>query len=408
MLSGRGQSDAATRSFERARLLAEACSDVGLKVIPRLASDHAEWIRDVVGSEADTGPLGWFFLQRLGVYVDAHIEGQISTGSHEKLVELAALDADEVNAAIAAQGMPPPPPPEWPSSTKAVADGVKRCGIGIIGDPHVGVEASSLMLPAALDSLSKEAIDGAVAIGDLTQNGQEALFVEAFSALTRAPFPIHVTLGNHDMWGGGDAKARGQKFFAQIFSRKPYSLQQHEGCRLIILDSSDPRASPFPPFDLTAGSFTNQPNESVPGGVFSAETLEWLETIEPSGPSFVFLHHPPYPYLGFPPLVFGLDEASTQALRRLNDRVGVSAVFCGHTHRSALTYLGKTPVIEVPSIKEWPFGYGLLEVTDIAWSFNLRPIEAPDAVAKLNSGAGLLFRRYARGPQEARSFSALL
>ncbi|MGH2768652.1 MAG: metallophosphoesterase family protein, partial [Actinomycetota bacterium] len=134
---------------------------------------------------------------------------------------------------------------------------------------------------------------------------------------------------------------------------------------------------------------------------------EWAAAIERGPPTFILLHHPPFPYLGFPPIVFGLDEAGTALLEDLAHRLGAWAIFCGHTHRCAASELAGTPVLEVPSVKEWPFGYGIVEVAGSGWSFNLRPITNSAAVAEFSPRASLLFRRYARGPEEARAFVGL-
>ena len=121
-------------------------------------------------------------------------------------------------------------------------------------------------------------------------------------------------------------------------------------------------------------------------------------------PTFILLHHPPYPYLGMPPLVFGLDEGSTASLAELADRVDAKAIFVGHTHRCYLTDLDGTPVIEVASSSDWPFGYNIVEVTEGGWSFNLYPIDYDPQLDPLNH-RDYLFRRYATGPEEARALA---
>jgi hypothetical protein len=188
------------------------------------------------------------------------------------------------------------------------------------------------------------------------------------------------------------------------------------GVRLIVIDSADPTPSPFPPFDLVGGAFTNERSETLPGGRFSDETAAWVASIGPDGPdgaggsgqgrpTFVILHHPPFPYLGFPPLVFGLDQRSTGLLAGLVERAGVWGVICGHTHRSHRTEIAGVPVVEIPASKDWPFGYGMLEVADAGWAINLHPVDDEALVADVSPEAGLLFRRYARGTPEGRAFS---
>jgi len=409
VLSGFGHTDAGTRTAERARILAAECSRQGVGLAPRLAGEHARWLANVAGDQHETGLLGWFFLQRLGMYVDGHIASQLVPAARDRFVELGAADAEAVaQALLTAAGRGSPKDfAEWPHCPPAVAPGDVLAKFGIIGDPHIGLPISNRLVASAITDLNGEGVAFSVAIGDLTQNGEQAFFEQARTIFDASSAPVIVTLGNHDMWGGADksgaADARGHAHFRSVFERPPFGIHEFNGVRVIVLDSSDPAPSPFPPFDLMGGSFTEQPNESVPGGRLSEEVCDWMARIEPAGPTFILLHHPPHPYMGFPPIIFGLDEDATHRLADLAERTGALAIFCGHTHRSALSELEGVPVIEVPSAKEWPFGYGIVEVTQEAWSFNLRPISESSMDDSDDGGAGLIFRRYARGPDEARA-----
>jgi predicted phosphodiesterase len=303
-------------------------------------------------------------------------------------------------------GLPPPPPPEWPQAPAAPAPGSVHTRFGIIGDPHVGSTAGNKFLPPVIDELNKQNVEFSVAIGDLTQNGREELFHQIKAELDRLTASYEVTLGNHDMWGGGTPSAVGQQRFESVFGRKPYAVHDTGRVRVILLNSADPRESPFPPFDLITGTFTSDPNEAIPGGSFSEETIAFAESLAADGPTFIVLHHPPYPYLGFPAIMFGLDEPSTGVLRDLAKRTNAWGIIAGHTHRSALSDLDSIPVLEVPSPKEWPYGYGIVEVSDDGWAYNLHPAGDEQLVAEASVSANALVRRYARGPDEARAFSA--
>ncbi|HLG92993.1 MAG TPA: hypothetical protein VKY15_08455, partial [Acidimicrobiales bacterium] len=150
----------------------------------------------------------------------------------------------------------------------------------------------------------------------------------------------------------------------------------------------------------------NDPKESIPGGTFSEEVAGWAAEREAEDiPTFIVLHHPPYPYLGFPALLFGLDEPSTRVLEDLVVRVKAWGIICGHTHRCALSQLAGVPVLEVPCPKEWPFGFGVVEVSDEGWAYNLHPVGSEELVAQSSFSANAVFRRYSRGPDEARAFS---
>lgn len=413
-----GHGDAGVRGAERARILAAECSKRRVGLAPRLASDHARFLAHVAGNHQETGPLGWFFLQRLGMYVDGHVASELDPATHARFVELGAADIKSVSEALLAASAPSHPASdqgaldvaEWPACAPAVAPGETLAKFGIVGDPHIGLEISNRLVAAALTDLNRKTVDFSVALGDLTQNGSLVFFEQARTIFDASSSPVVVTLGNHDMWGGGatEERATGHEHFESVFERPPFGVHEKNGVRVIVLDSSDPTPSPFPPFDLMGGSFTDQPNESVPGGQLSEEVCDWMSGIGPAGPTFILLHHPPHPYMGFPPIIFGLDEDATHRLGDLAERTRTLAIFCGHTHRSALGKLEGVPVIEVPSVKEWPFGYGIVEVTEEAWSFNLRPITGSSMDDADAGGAGLIFRRYARGPDEARALTGRL
>lgn len=405
VLSGRGHGDASVRSQARARLIASACADQGVRIVPRFASAHAEWMADVAGSQKETGALGWFFLQRLGMFVDAHLSFGISAPRHQELVSLGAPDVEEVNRALAETGLPPTPGPEWPHVEESHPEGKVVTKIGIIGDPHIGLASSNELVPAVISALGDEGIGAAVAMGDMTQDGREEYFIKAKEVFAAAKFPVLMTLGNHDMWGRGSDIARGQDWFATHLGGKPFGATKVGPVTLVVLNSADPVASTFPPFDMMLGTFTEGPKESVTRGEFGEEVTQFMAEVDVEPPAIIFLHHPPYPYMALPPIVFGLTEQSTDLLTTFAHRIGAAAIFCGHTHRSARYEVDSVPVIEVPSAKEWPFGYGVIEVSDTEFSYNLKPIPDKALIEKASMQAGVMFRRYGRGPDSARSFT---
>lgn len=406
VLGFRGRHAASVRVAGRARILATRCGELGVQVQPAWASEHATWMAGVAGDEAKTGALGWFFLQRMGAYVDLHAESILPKGYWARLADLGAPDAKEVEEALNRDGIPPPPPAEWPTVAPAVAPGTVHTRFGIIGDPHVGSKWGNRFLPHVVDALNGQGVDFSVAIGDLTQDARKELFQQAHTELGRLSAPYAVTLGNHDMWGGGTDHPVGLQRFRAVFNREPYGLYETDRVRVILLDSADPRQSPFPPFDLITGTFTNDPKEAIPGGRISQECAGWAAALGPDPrPTFIVLHHPPYPYLAFPALLFGLDKASTDLLSDLVVRTRAWGVICGHTHRSALSELAGVPVLEVPSPKEWPYGYGMVEVTERGWAFNLQPAGDEALIQEASFSANVVVRRYSRGPDEARAFA---
>ena len=405
----RGHRDKATTAAERARILARACAarNVGLK--PAWVAPHAEWMSNLAGTREETGAFGWFVLQRIGAYVEAHVPDLLPDADRERLLELGASDQEEVAAAITADGLPEVPPPEWPSAPAAEAPGRRIARIGLIGDTHVGTARGDKLAPAVVRGINAAGVDMSVLVGDVTQNGSQEFYQRAATILGGLEQPWAATLGNHDLWdamwtdgtgAGGAARFRG------ALGHEPSAVYEAAGVRLIVISSADPTPSPFPPFDLVGGTFTNERSETLPGGRISEETAAWLASIGPhDGPTFAFLHHPAHPYMGFPPLVFGLDDRSTGILADLVERAGAWGVICGHTHRARREEIAGVPLLEVPASKDWPYGFGLLDVTDEGWAVNLRRIDDDDLVAELSADAGLVFRRYARGEERDRAFS---
>jgi predicted phosphodiesterase len=406
-LGRRGHGEAASASAERARILASRLEQEGVATVPEYPAQHTEWMAGMAGSMQETGALGLIFLQRIGMFVNAYTRDLLDPEAHKKMVKLAEPELDEANQALAMGTLFPPPPPEWPAAPEARAPGKVLARFGILGDPHVGLEETNRMVAKALAHFSDEGVDFVVAIGDLTHSGGAEQFDQARQLFDAAPFPVAVTLGNHDMFGTQRGETAGLDRFTAAFQRKPYGIHESTGARAIVLNSADPTRSPFPPFDMMQGEFKEAPKycQSVPGGTFSDEVLVWMAGIEQKEkPTFIFLHHPPYPYLSMPPLVFGLDQPSTAALADLVRRVGAKAVFVGHTHRCAVTELEGVPVVEVASSNDWPYGYNVIEVTDQGWSFNLKPIDEESEVDP-TSHSDYLFRRYATGPHSARAFA---
>lgn len=405
-MASRGQQESAVQTAARARLLASACHAEGTRIVPNYATRHSGFLGEISGTDQDMGALGMIFLQRLGAYIDAHTRLILSEQDHDKLVELGQTELDEVNLALMSGRLFPPPAPAWPTAEQVTAPGEVLATFGILGDPHVGLTETNQSLITALRQMADDGAEFVVANGDLTKDGKAEHFHLARKIFDEAPLEVLVTLGNHDLWGGEGELSLGMERFRAAFDAEPNSVREHNGVRVIVINSADPRRSPFSPFDMMMGEFKDAPPQTVPGGTFSAETIEWMRGLEPAGPTFVILHHPPYPFLGVPPLVFGLDQASTAHLAELLVKVDAEAVFVGHSHRCHLNYLEEVPVFELASASDWPFGYSMVQVTDRGWSLNLRPIDYDPQMDPM-SHRDYLFRRYATGPDEARSFVSL-
>jgi 3',5'-cyclic AMP phosphodiesterase CpdA len=123
------------------------------------------------------------------------------------------------------------------------------------------------------------------------------------------------------------------------------------------------------------------------------------------GPAFVFLHHPPQPFTGFPPVVFGLRDQDSGRLHAVADSGNVWGVFAGHTHRNARTRVyGSVPVHEVGIPRDFPFGYALVDVSNKGYVFSFMQLSDERLLMDAYKNAGRIHRRYALGREEDRSF----
>lgn len=409
-LTDRGHAEAGVRAAERARILARGCLAEGVKIQPAMAGEHAGWMARVAGSDEETGALGMMFLQRIGMYVEAHIRSYLPAGDHDRMLALSEPDGQSVNDALAAQGLPDIP--DIPPSNLIPLEFMESDRlIGIVADPHISPHINPHINPdnnfnfiRAIDELNSAGVQLTVVPGDLTRDGELDSYEAAKRLIANSKAPVVATLGNHDVAPTDPGGSAGLTRFESALGGKAFGEYEADGARLIVLNSAVAEISPFPPFDILGGDFTDSPPEAVPWGSFSEEVEQWMGVLGPVAvPTFIFLHHPPYPYLGFPPLVFGLTKKATGALANLIRKTDAAAVFCGHTHRSALNYLEGAPVIEVPSNRHWPFGYGILRIgtgSESKWSFSVNVNPIPPET-KPNDYAGYIFRRYAAADQNA-------
>ena len=166
--------------------------------------------------------------------------------------------------------------------------------------------------------------DRLILTGDLTHHGTEAEYRRLRAALDGLPWPVSMTLGNHDRRAG----------FAAVFpdvARSPDGAVQEVvdigPVRLILLDTLD--------------------EDHVPrhGGRLGAARLDWLRAALAGAEgraSLVFLHHPPFD-TGFA----GMDRIGLSDADDLLDvlRAGRAAhVFAGHIHRTIMASVGGIPV----------------------------------------------------------------
>jgi 3',5'-cyclic AMP phosphodiesterase CpdA len=248
-----------------------------------------------------------------------------------------------------------------------------------------------------------------IQLGDLTDRGDRDQYEAATAALAKLEMPYATMMGNHDVFSFAEEKLLGKELYAETFGRAPDGvILEHKGVKFCVLDSVDHFASPFPGFDFAAGGFNDGPGGAIVRGALSAPQHDLLaEVAAPgAGPAFVFLHHPPQPFPGFPPILFGLREADSGRLHATIDSGNVWGVFAGHTHRNFRTReFDGVPSQEVGIPRDWPFGYALVDVTATGYAYRFMQISDRALVEKANDSAGHLWRRYALGTPEARAFT---
>jgi hypothetical protein len=403
-----GADDGFTSDIEiaraRAELIATSLAQRGKQPDQGLVDPHADWMRSVAGGRGDEVPLAPFFIDRLGLWVDSHLPDYIDDG--DSLVEL----GERARADLRFPDSLPPPPafaPLEPISVEPPGDVQFR--FGILGDVHFGSARGAEHAKAAIDDLNASGAELVIQLGDLTDRGDRVQYEAATEALSKLEMPFATMMGNHDVFSFSEEKLLGKELYSETFGRAPDGvILEHKGVKFCVLDSVDHLASPFPGFDFTAGAFNEGPGGAIVRGALSPPQHDLLADVASpgGGPAFVFLHHPPQPFPGFPPILFGLREADSGRLHATIDSGNVWGVFAGHTHRNFRTRdFDGVPAQEVGIPRDWPFGYALVDVTDRGYAYRFMQISDQSLVEKANDTAGDLWRRYALGPDQARGFA---
>jgi hypothetical protein len=388
------------RAAERTRIVQGAVERIG-GPDPTLAEDHAVWIRGCVPHHAET--FGDLFLARLGGWVDAHVAPALHTGA-DRLCELGREEA----ASIAWPDVVPAAPPFEPLESAPDPAERSRLRIGVLGDLHIGSTGADILARAAITDLNASRPDVVVQLGDLTDHGNADEFSSAAQVLARLEAPWLAIMGNHDTYSTAEKALSGPQHFERHFGRAPEgSLVERRGVKIAALDSIELAVSPFPPYDLVAGAFAEGQGGALVRGVLSPAQHDILaEVAAPGGgPAFVFLHHPPQPFTGFPPIIFGLREDDSGRLHATCDSGNVWGVFAGHTHRNHRGRpLARVPVLEVASPRDFPFGYALIDVFDEGYSYRFVQLAHPELLSDGYARTSAIQRRYSLGTPHERAF----
>lgn len=394
----------AERAEERAAILRAGLGAEFRSSDEELVAPHAGWMMDLGGEHPAEVQLGDIFLVRLGDWVDAHAFRYLHSGG-DRLTELGDID----RSAIAFPESMPPPPPFRPLEPIPVHPPTEpRFRFAILGDLHFGSAEAEATARAAIRDINASGAALIVQLGDLTDHGDRDEFEMAHRLLQELDMPCFTMMGNHDVYSYQEDRLTGLEYYSTSFGRGPDGmLVEHDGFRFAVLESAEHGTSPFPPFNLVSGTFMEGKGGAVVGGLLTPAQHELLAQIaEPGGPpAFVFLHHPPQPFTGFPPVLFGLRDQDSGRLHAACDSGNVWGVFAGHTHRNARTRTFGTVVAQEVGIpRDFPFGYALVDVSDEGFAYRFAQLSDHSLLRRLSESAGAIHRRYAQGRNHERGF----
>jgi len=195
--------------------------------------------------------------------------------------------------------------------------------IAQITDTHIGFdrdnpdEYNRVRLAALIERLVEgpNRPDLLLLTGDLTEFGDAASYAHLAEVLAPCPFPVHLMVGNHD-----DRAA-----LLEAFPQTPSSAGfvhyaiELDGLRVLMLDTIEPGRH---------------------GGAFCEARAAWLAgelAARPQTPTVIAMHHPPF-VAGIDWMGGDEDEAwITRFAATIAGHGQVSAILCGHIHRTIHT-----------------------------------------------------------------------
>lgn len=390
----------------RAELIEQAIRASGRSPDEALVEPHAGWMASVMGGDPQASPLAPIFLARLGDWVDGHAGPFLGSDAER----LAGLDADAKAAAVIPSSLPQTPGFERLEIPEVEAPGDVLFRFGILADMHVGSPHAERRVEAAINDLNASGAELVIQLGDITDHGDRDEFEGAVELLSRLEMPVVTMMGNHDVYSIGEQRISGREYYGNAFGREPDGVKiEHKGFTFAVLDSIEHATSPFSPFDLVAGRFIDgQSGGAIVRGSLTPPQHEILADIAgpDGGPAFIFLHHPTQPFTGFPPVLFGLRDEDAGRIHAVCDSGNVWGVFAGHTHRNARTrdYDG-VPVQEVAIPRDYPHGFGLVDVTENGYAYRFRQLSDDNLLRAGYEASNDIIRRYSTGSGDDLAFA---
>ena len=305
--------EAEVRAEQRAEVVERVLTGRVRRLDATMVEAHAKWMLSLAGSAPGDVQFGDIFLVRLADWVEGHA-GPFLDGGEKELKELGERDRADISVP---DSIPHPPGFEPLATPAAEPPGEVRFRFGILGDLHVGSPGGEAFGRAAVSDLNSSGADFVIQLGDVTDHGEKDEFELATKVLGELQIPCTTMMGNHDVFSYREERLAGREYYPAAFGREPEgALFEHDGVRIAVLDSAEHGESPFAPFNLVTGGFEEGSGGAVVRGSLTPRQHDILaEVASPgAGPAFVFLHHPPQPFVGFPPIVFGLRDQDSGRL----------------------------------------------------------------------------------------------
>jgi predicted phosphodiesterase len=111
----------------------------------------------------------------------------------------------------------------------------QQFNFAVFGDVHMQSDGTSL-LPRLAGDLPTRAINFFVILGDITEDGSSAEFAAVKSALVSMGTPFYATIGNHDLFQGGNNG--GWNTWKSTFGAATYSVTIGNAVKFIFLDTA--------------------------------------------------------------------------------------------------------------------------------------------------------------------------
>lgn len=216
-----------------------------------------------------------------------------------------------------------------------------------ISDMHVRADdegAAARALRRAMAQAGEYRCEAILLTGDLVNDASADEYAVLADALRDPPAPFYLMPGNHDDRGLLRAAFPDHTYLPKD-GPLSYTIEDYP-VRIVMLD------------------------QTVPGevhGSMSALEAAWLDrtlAAQPTRPTMVALHHPPFATHDLLFDTIGMRDGAvfTAVIAR---HPQVSRVICGHHHRFAVGQAAHAPVIIAPSTS-WTYGLAMHEGQEIA------------------------------------------